>query len=180
MLSLLVAGILAFVVIEIINAINKFRLRNTWQRTWNNRLDEAYVFGIVTLFLMVGFIICVSIGGRLEEKQTVTYTPIYNISDNSFVDGNFILGSGSISSGMKYYFYIRDSGGFLLSSRENSCVIYMNENEVPYVMDAFYTKIIDTKNPMWYFGIKMIVNPRKCEIHIPENSIVSSFVLDAN
>lgn len=91
---------------------------------------------------------------------------LVSLNDNITIRGNFFLGCGSLGGVPTFFFYARDAEGacHLETIRAHRAIIYEDEPTNPYV--------IFTNVGCDYPGRRIF--------HIPPNSIIRGFTLDAN
>ena len=115
---------------------------------------------------------------RIYSYSTTTI-PIASLSDGSEASGSFFLGCGAVN-GVSYYYYYTGSGHgpySLQKIRVDDVDIFTDENTPPAYIHAipiYQTFHRDGRTEIhsdWS-------NQTRQEFHVPENTIVKSFVLD--
>lgn len=112
---------------------------------WGNILTMI----VMTIMMVIVFIIVViPINNQIDEfkdlleNHPIDYTEtiyIESLRDGSVPEGSFVLGSGSISGSDVYIYYTKNEQGGYVRSHMNAdmSIIYMDENEKPYLVKHF-------------------------------------------
>lgn len=96
--------------------------------------------GMALVGLIVGCIAWISIGGIIglilvpsQDAELYESYPIVSLTDSVEYNGRFILGIGSTSSDLKYYFFKDSVDGYILreSEAKNTYIIYIDDGEQP-------------------------------------------------
>jgi len=121
----------------------------------------------LTLGLLGGWLFYPSTGYNTED------THIISLNDSINAEGGFFMG---ISATGSYWYYLPQAdGGFILDHTEGTAVVYEDEDESPYVRN--YNGILQINT--WGIASPKGDKPRT-EIHVPRNTIIRAFDLDAN
>lgn len=149
-------------------------------------IGSAFIAGLLSCIVMIslhaGSVTYIS---HYKEKFTFSSVKIYEknirtLTDNIGISGRFILGSGTIASGSKYYFYIIDSDSsyYLSSLSTDNCKIIESDTKTPCVVK--YTRYIDwSKNEISDFLLKPKTESHYYHIYVPKNTVVINYTLDA-
>lgn len=134
------------------------------------------LFG-ATLGLLVGFFLALFINCFVKgEYETITSTQIEVLKDNSGVSGSFILGCGTIENTMFYAFYQKNRfDEYTLKTIEckNAVIKNITDGSEPRLESQM-------RMPTTTFGkLFTVPNSSKSVFFIPEGSIKTGFVLDA-
>lgn len=161
----------------------------TIPRSWPGTAVAALVFSVV------GFAAGAFIGGILSlciYEATVDEVPrqfpIVSLGDGAGAEGHMFLGSGSIDTEAVFFYYAPKIGGGygLFHVDASQTTIYEDQTDSGYLIKMCED---DNTAPKWLFGHSTDKQERydcsgneysKYEFHIPENSIVRQFNLDAN
>lgn len=132
-------------------------------------------------FLLWGFCaILIGSGIGLAFDQTNQLQETYQLAsfrDAIGIHGSFFIGSGSVDSKLKYYFYkkLPDAGYQADSVDATNAIIYQDETKQPYI-DVYalqFTNKLEilfaVPGGIWYYSYK---------IHVPPNSIVQNYKLN--
>lgn len=132
----------------------------------------VFTTGLASIFGL-GVVICL-------PMDTVTKVDTYNIvglKDNNNVNGDFLLGSGSINGEMKYTFYYEENGFYKMKQIDvnNTSIKYSNDIKIERYREEATESFIN------YFAIDDLENESNMSyiIYIPEGSIKNNYTLDA-
>jgi len=129
---------------------------------------------------LIGSLIAIITGGILylidipQERLFISETPIYSVIDNQSFDGNFILGCGTISSSLKYYYIIKDEYGNKVSSTDMGNTHIINTNGEPKIK-KYHT---DFKNQKWCLIGFNCKEKDDYILEVPNNTIKYNYNID--
>lgn len=139
-----------------------------------NKMPESLFLGVV-IGVIVGYItimIIIDNVKTIEIQEPHCY--LYNLQDNSQVNGNFILGTGRIQETQYFVFYVKDKYGFKFTKLESSiCRIQETEGK-PHLVRV--KRILEKPNRL----LKGIDLKQDVEwiFKVPKNTVVREFKLD--
>ncbi|MFW6030090.1 MAG: hypothetical protein ACOCRO_07525 [Halanaerobiales bacterium] len=132
---------------------------------------EGIFTGLGSGFLIGLLIILILISGiAFPTKYVVTNKqPIYALDGTNSIEGSFFLGTGSVNSSMKYYYLVKEDGGYSVESvPSNRVVIYYSNTP------RIKTLKLQYKNDFLKKHFPLGLN-RKYKIYIPEGTIKHDF-----
>lgn len=122
---------------------------------------------------LIGFIIALALP-CVPKDATETFE-IVSLQDGNSLNGHFFLGSGNISDEMVYTFYYKtEAGGFKLKQVKSELTEIMYSSESPKAIRHYYV------DGSWWNNFAIDFYESKWVIEIPEGSIKTNYVLDAN
>ena len=134
------------------------------QKGWSMDFDGpgalGLIFGILSL---VSLICCVSLYPTYLREYTEYVCDIVSIRVDNTPQGSFFLGTGSMDNKTYYVYYSKQDKGYKLEKLEieNAYIIETNE------MSPCIYKIKENHHLKVYY-----------KIYVPENTIITSFVLE--
>lgn len=129
---------------------------------------------------VIGCLIAVIVGGILylmpipQERLLISEMPIYSVVDSQSFNGSFILGCGSISSSLKYYYIIKDEYGSKVSSTDMGNTHIINTNNQPNIK-KYHT---DFKCKKWYLLGTNFKETYDYILEVPDNTVKYSYNID--
>lgn len=132
-------------------------------------------------FMLTGFVaILIGSGIGLAFNQTNELQETYYLAsfrDAIGIHGSFFIGSGSIDSKLKYYFYkkLPDEGYQADSVDAKNAIIYQDEIKQPY-MDVYGLRFTNQLENLFAFPTGVWYSSYK--IHVPPNSITQNYKLN--
>ena len=152
-----------------------------------NEKECAYEYGIlcVLIFLFalgMVFVFSWSIFSSIQNKEFVEVESIeiYSITNDSQINGNFALGSGTINEKMYYIYYKQgENGGYIIDKiqSDNIEIIEMEgEEEVGYIKK--YEEKLEHSSWYWGIGDTPIEQKKRVVIYVPKGTIKISFDID--
>lgn len=174
MYTILISGILGFIIVLIISCYNSIKEKE-YDITW----ILGYIMGAF-IGLLLGFMISLFLSVKLETNKYTYY--LETLQDNNDISGSFFLGCGSVDGTMKYtYYYKVDSNSYkmneLYNNSNNITIKYINnidDNNKPRI--EYYrqekikpNKILDINN----FSLNININrdPDYYVIYVPKGTI---------
>lgn len=136
------------------------------------------LMGIMLVAFAIMFICMIIMIITMENTTNYTRIPLMQLSDDSRINGNFFLGSGSISSNPVFYYYSgSDKTGYSLEyKRASETKIFMDEETKPYLGYSMkcWTNMV---NSFLQHGPNCTIIG-DFEFHIPKGSIREYYTLD--
>lgn len=142
---------------------------------WFMVLFLGPLLGGVIAFVLMFICWCVIPSHELKTGKS----DLVSLNDAAGVKGSFFLGTGSVSSDLTYYYYQRETnGGFTGQSQTaKDAIVYQDEQNYPHV---------EHWGRAWDWGwIGFFVPAGPCvrdqchDLHVPQDSILPGFKLDA-
>lgn len=150
--------------------LDDYRYNDWWENIFSS-LGGVFVgtlFGGLVGFFVAWALPCVS----KEAKETFE---IVSLQDGNSINGSFFLGSGQINNSMAYTFYYKtETGGFKLKQIESEYVEIKYSTENP-IATKYY--LVDAS---WWNNFAIDFYESRWIIEIPEGTIKTNYVLDAN
>lgn len=146
----------------------------------------SIVFGIIG-GLIIWAIVSYSLDYNLTQKEIKYKTiPIYSLKNDTQIQGNFTLGTGSLYETEYYYFYIKNSRGNFERGEVPVRHAEINEtdNKQPAVLIPYVIKTIrkdNLKHPkLWYFNTQNTSKTSetytdKRILRVPKGTIIKKF-----
>lgn len=136
-------------------------LGTDWFDNWENKNADTNkcIYAIIAIMLVVvpSFII-----STIPDVVTYDRYEIISLNDNIVNRGDFFIGSGTVDSVSRYYFYKKVGVGYMQKNIPAAyTLIVMDENDNPYVKVTIKNGITDGY-----------------ELHVPNNTIVREFNLN--
>jgi len=135
------------------------------------------VFSIVISIFASLIIVCGVIGiySLFVDHNEVEKHYVYPVSINreKDVEGEFILGSGSVESVNYYYFYYETIYGYKLSKIEsNNTYIVETNKRKPQIVE-----VVKSYNQNSFLKLSDSKEPLRVIIYVPKNTIIKNFSL---
>jgi hypothetical protein len=109
-----------------------------------------------------------------SEYYYVNVTDIYTLRTMDTIEGNFVLGSGSIDGETYYVYYTQDSdGGYSINKVDaNKCKIFM-DNENGGILREQWAKWNQTETDRrWWRNKEQFI---RYELHVPKGALVQQY-----
>ena len=147
------------------------------------RIYYTILVATFILFSLVGSLIPLGLSklycnnANLEYKHSYNYLEIANLQDNSNMDGNFFLGTGSIDEKMYYSYYYLDNNGFYKYDKIETDDAKIKITDGPARKVTKYSKPI---NFNWLESALFLPMKKKSiYFEVPKGTIKSNYILDA-
>jgi len=112
-----------------------------------------------------------------HETYVNKSTELVSLGDNTTLEGNFFLGTGSIDDEMYYFYYQKDGDGYSFGkTKAAKAVIYYSE-DAPRIDDISCERL---SRWSWVFdpvGCDLLYDMRD-RIYVPEGTIKENYILD--
>lgn len=141
------------------------------------KLDKMLesIFSGIIIGLAVGYITILIIRDNVKTIEVQNpYCYLYNLQDESQVNGKFTLGTGRIQEKQYFVFYIKDKYGFKFSKLDASYCRIQETDGKPHLVRV--KRILEKPN----FLLNNIVLPQEVEwvFKVPKNTVIREFKLD--
>jgi hypothetical protein len=149
---MILSGIVVFMTIFFVDMETRWFDNGSSARNW------------ATFIACVLLIIIIPSGYLSILPDTVAYDQyqIVSINDNLGIRGTFFLGSGTVDSVSRYYFYKKVGDGYMQGSiPAGHTMIFTDENDNPYVKAKYVNGYAESY-----------------EIHVPNSTIIREYNLD--
>lgn len=169
------------IILSIIFAVIIFTFiffKNTnWE--WDpNYISSAILSGFIGC--IVGIAIAIIIGVNAPNEYFISKrVDIISLDDGTKINGNFILGSGTIDQESYYIFYEISPNGAISQHKLSVSDTYIYEDQDSSAFINYY-KLRLTGCKDWGLKSIFINNDRYNEIHVPKGTIIRQFNLDLN
>lgn len=139
------------------------------------------VAGMALFGLIVGLAAWIFIGGTIglilvpaQDAELYDSYPIFTLTDSIEYNGRFILGTGSTSGEIKYYFFEDSDDGYMLreSEAKNTYIIYIDDGEQPRLERHSLVKA-----RRWWIACQ-IFHDDVYKLFVPEGTIQVDYRID--
>ena len=127
------------------------------------------------LGILFGLMIAFALPAKMEVIDT--QWNIESLQDGNSVNGNFLLGCGSVNGKMKYSFYYQYNDGYKMQQLDIDDVVVKYSDKTPVVIEHKTTMVDPKKAFINYFAIDD--NSKTYDIYIPKGTIKTNYNLDA-
>jgi hypothetical protein len=126
------------------------------------------LFGITLLFVLATPSVEVS-------RQNVEF-PIHSLKLNNNISGNFVLGSGQISTNTRYWYYVEDAQGFykLAHNHYNSTRLKECENTDGFKPHGFY-QVMTYKPNHWVSLWGSWRDETSLDLFVPKGTVIEQY-----
>lgn len=151
--------------------------------------DSLEDFGVgvllTTLIWLILGLVGLGIGvvlGRSPEPDHSPRSYLGNLQDGTNIHGSFFLGSGTINQNPAYFYYKQIGPGQyryrqLVDDGFTKIIVFTDEKEHPYIKTLQTCSV--GRPSFWWIKLGEICSTVQQEFHVPPNSIVRDFQLDA-
>ena len=132
----------------------------------NKRVLQGISSLLLLLILMLPLLGCSYNYDKFHSREWKTYDLVaLQCSGRTTVSGGFFLGSSSINTNARLYFYTKDEDGSIILRDVNPsfAVIYEDDSVTPYC------RIKESYSTRWYVC--------DAEFYIPKDSVLSNYTL---
>lgn len=157
---------LIVIVCAIVFAYDDGFLYGVWTALWTS------VIGFIVLLLVAAILSGVSGGAPVYKTETST-TNLQAVSNGSDLSGHFFLGSGSVKD-EKMFSYLYKENGWTRTGQQKASQSFVAEDA--NVETARLDKVEIYRN-YWWAGQANVET--RYEFHIPKNSVVENFKIEA-
>ena len=120
----------------------------------------------IFLILVVSGLLFVILPSTCDDTKIIKSIKIYSLYNNSEIEGNFVLGTGSINQ-EEYYYYFTEQDGAYYKEKISSNIGIIETDETP----KLETTII--RPDIWYGEmIETIINQK---LYVPRGTIIKEF-----
>lgn len=148
----ILSAFIVFMTIMFVDLETHWFDNGTRMRNWTS------IMFIISVIIVIPAIFLATIPDTVAYNQR----QIVSLNDNVGLYGTFFLGSGTVESVSRYYFYEKVGTGYKQGSIPTiSTIIFMDENSNPYVMSKYVNGY-----------------PESYEIHVPNNTIIRDYKLN--
>lgn len=134
-------------------------------------------------------ILCIFLTGCIGNPVIVR-EPLASLDRENTIHGSFVLGSGTIDGQPSYSYYVQTSdGGYkLVSVNANSCIVYKDEDNNPYVIAGYRFEGNYMHDSVFGHAGDEVISQRdsngaitrylldtEVELHIPRNSTIGGY-----
>ena len=168
---------LTIIIITIISLIVGIIIHNTTNK-------EIDMWGYLFFGILIGVLVSTILGLTNLYQKEVEYTTIKtkyiaSLNDNTYIQGQFTLGSGTIEGKICYVYYSgNDSSGFKIERILAENVIIKEEDScTPRIVFKKYKRI----KPFYKsFYIIPYLSEEDKFIYVPKGTIIQKYLLDSN
>ncbi len=130
------------------------------------RATLCFLLSVFTLSCFAGFIFSKS--ERIDTRES-----IYSAKDNMATKGSFSLGSGTIGSELKYFFYTKKENGALVqSSVPGSSEVYEDSTPESAHVHCWTTRYTN------FIGYEWVGGNKQCALHVPKDTVITGSKFD--
>ncbi|WP_157186503.1 hypothetical protein [Nocardia jiangxiensis] len=139
--------------------------------------------GLVAFFTFVSAFFCTILGLVItivanvatDHQDDYAAYGLEAIKDGNTITGDFVLGTGILTSNATYTFYDNSNGAIHLEKVEASDIALYEDSAKPYVVEYIGCHL----KPNWLAPC-LTDDPRFVEIHVPPGSVKNQINLDLN
>lgn len=167
---------------------NPYLPNSTPRRIVNQTIWVTLIISIIggVFYGLLMFVEATFVQAHLRDtkqcEQPTGSTSIYTLRDGSSINGRFVLGSGSVSSYMKYRTYVKRGPGYKLIQLSTSKTYIVETSDTPK-WETTYNRCRFSRFSEFLFGKEYLAPMIQDHVsyhtlYVPHNTIIREFRLD--